>query len=60
VFLISVLYLALAYAPMKRSVLGLNDRLVASNRRLWVFVVVLFATPAILLTSGLWLAPFTR
>ena len=60
VFLVSVFYLALAYAPMKRSVLGLNDRLVASNRRLWVFVVVLLATPAILLTSGLWLGPFTR
>jgi hypothetical protein len=45
---------------MKRGVLGLNDWLVASNRRLWTFVVVLFAMPAILLTSGLWLGPFTR
>lgn len=60
VFLVSVLFLALAYAPMKRGVLGLNDWLVASNRRLWTFVVVLFAMPAILLTSGLWLGPFTR
>ncbi len=60
VSLVSVLYLALAYAPMKRGVLGLNDWLVASSRRLWTFVVVLFAMPALLLTSGLWLRPFTR
>ena len=60
VFIVSMLYLALIYGPIKRGVIGLNDWLVASNRRLWTFVVVLFTTPAILLTSGLWLGPFTR
>jgi hypothetical protein len=59
VFLVSMLYLALVYGPLKRGIIGFNDWLVASNRRLWVFVVGLFLTPALLLTSGLWLGPFT-
>jgi sodium-dependent phosphate cotransporter len=59
VAIISIFYLALLYGPIKRGVIGLNDWLVASNRRLWVFVVALFVFPALLLTSGLWLAPFT-
>ncbi len=60
VFLVSIVYLAFAYGLVKRSVMGLDDWIVASNRRLWTFVVVLFVTPAVLLTSGLWLGPFTR
>jgi hypothetical protein len=60
VSLISIIYLALFYGVIKRSVMGLDDWIVASSRRLWTFVVVLFTTPAILLTSGLWLRPFTR
>ncbi len=60
VSLISIIYLALFYGIIKRSVMGFDDWIVASSRRLWTFVIVLFTTPAILLTSGLWLRPFTR
>jgi hypothetical protein len=55
VAIVSILYIALLYGPIKRGVIGLNDRLVASSARLWVFVVGLFVFPALLLTSGLWL-----
>jgi len=58
VFIVSMLYLALVYGPIKRAVIGLNDWLVDSNRRLWVFVVGLFVFPVLLLTSGIWLGPF--
>lgn len=60
VFFISAFYLAFAYGLIKRSVMGLDDWIVGSSTRLWTFVAVLFTTPAILLTSGLWLEPFTR
>jgi len=56
---VSILYLALVYGQIKRGVIALNDWLVASNRRLWIFVLGLFVFPAVLLTSGLWLRPFT-
>ncbi|HEU4354038.1 MAG TPA: hypothetical protein VFT27_00475 [Actinomycetota bacterium] len=59
VFLVSMVYLALVYGPVKRGIIGLNDWLIASNRRLWMFVLGLFVLPLILFTSGLWLAPFT-
>ena len=59
VAVISILYIALLYGPIKRGAIGLNDWLVASSTRLWVFVVALFVFPALLLTSGLWLSPFT-
>lgn len=55
VAVVSIACLALAYRPIKRGVIGLNDWLVASGRRLWIFVVGLFVLPAVLLTSGLWL-----
>lgn len=58
VAVVSILYLALAYGQIKHGVIALNDWLVASSRRLWVFVVSLFVLPAVLLTSGLWLRPF--
>jgi hypothetical protein len=59
VFVVSVIYLALVYGPLTRAIIGFNDHLVDSNRRLWVFVIALFLFPAVLLTSGLWLHPFT-
>lgn len=59
VFVVSVIYLALLYGPLTRAIIGFNDHLVASNRRLWIFVVCLFLFPGVLLTSGLWLRPFT-
>ncbi len=57
VAVVSIACLVLAYRPIKRGVIGLNDWLVASGTRLWVFVVGLFVLPAVLLTSGLWLRP---
>jgi len=59
VFVVSVIYLGLLYGPLKRAIIRLNDSLVTSNRRLWIFVVGLFVFPGVLLTSGLWLRPFT-
>ncbi len=59
VAVVSILYIALIYGPIKRGVIGLNDWLVASSTRLWVFVVALFVFPTLLLTSGLWLTPLT-
>jgi len=59
VSIVSLVYLALFYGFIKRSVISFDDWLVASNTRLWVFVACLFVTPVVLLTSGIWLGPFT-
>lgn len=59
VAVVSVLSIALAYGPIKHGVIAFNDWLVTSNRRLLLFVLVLFVFPVVLLTSGLWLAPIT-
>ena len=32
---------------------------VSSDRRLWLFVAILFILPAIFLTSGIWIGPIT-
>jgi hypothetical protein len=53
VTIVSLLILALIYGPVKRSVLRLDDWLVASNRRLALFVGTLFLLPVALLLSGL-------
>jgi Na+/phosphate symporter len=57
VALISALFLAFAYRPLVDSVMRLDEWVVESNRRLWLFVAVLFVLPAIFLTSGIWLGP---
>jgi len=54
---ISLLFLAFAYRPLVEAVMALDEWVVASNRRLWLFVAVLFVLPAIFLTSGIWLGP---
>jgi putative Ca2+/H+ antiporter (TMEM165/GDT1 family) len=54
---ISLLFLAFAYRPLVEGVMRLDEWVVASNRRLWLFVAVLFVLPAIFLTSGIWLGP---
>ena len=41
------------------TVLNCAQLVVASNRRLWLFVLVLFVLPAIFLTSGIWIGPIT-
>ena len=53
VTIVSLAILAFFYAPVKRSVLGLDDLLVASNRRLALFVGGLFLLPVTFLLSGL-------
>ena len=53
----AVLLLAFAYRPLVDRVMRLDEWVVASNRRLWLFVAVLFVLPAIFLTSGIWLGP---
>lgn len=53
VTLVSLLILALIYRPVKRSVLRLDDWLVASNTRMALFVGTLFLLPVALLLSGL-------
>jgi solute carrier family 34 (sodium-dependent phosphate cotransporter) len=53
VTIVSLVILAFFYAPVKRSVLALDDWLVAKNRRLGLFVGGLFVLPIALLLSGL-------
>jgi solute carrier family 34 (sodium-dependent phosphate cotransporter) len=57
---ISLLILALAYRPLVRGVMRLDEWVVATNGRLWMFVAVLFILPAIFLTSGIWIGPIAR
>ncbi|HET7235855.1 MAG TPA: hypothetical protein VFK59_05430 [Actinomycetota bacterium] len=60
VAIISLLFLAFAYRPLVEAVMRLDEWVVASNRRLWLFVAVLFVLPAIFLTSGIWLGPIAN
>jgi sodium-dependent phosphate cotransporter len=58
VSIVSICILAFLYGPTKRTVLGLDDWLVADNRRLAGFVVALFLVPiAAILTGLFWVAP---
>ena len=57
VTIVSLAILAFWYQPVKRSVIRLDDYLVASNRRLLAFVGVLFLLPVSFLLSGLWIGP---
>ncbi|HEY7661208.1 MAG TPA: hypothetical protein VIC58_11485 [Actinomycetota bacterium] len=60
VSIVSLVYLAVLFGPMKRWIMALDEWVVSSNRRLWAFVAVLFVLPAIFLTSGIWLGPITN
>jgi sodium-dependent phosphate cotransporter len=57
---ISLVYLAFAYGAIRRWIMSLDEWVVASAPRLWLFVIVLFVLPAILLTSGIWIGPIAR
>jgi sodium-dependent phosphate cotransporter len=59
VSLVSLVYLAVLYGPMKRGIMRLDEWVVGSGRRLWLFVAVLFVLPAVFLTSGIWIGPIT-
>jgi hypothetical protein len=60
VSLVSLLYLSLFYGRLRSGIMALDEWVVASNRRLWFFVAVLFVLPAIFLTSGIWIGPIAR
>jgi hypothetical protein len=49
--------LAFFYRPVRRAVLSVEDYFVSSNRRLAVFVVILFVLPVAFLLSGLVYVP---
>lgn len=60
VTIVSLAILAFWYQPVKRSVIRLDDHLVVSNRRLAVFVGILFVLPISFLLSGLWIGPIVQ
>jgi Na+/phosphate symporter len=60
VSLVSLLYLSLFYGRLRAGIMALDEWVVSSNRRLWLFVAVLFVLPAIFLTSGIWIGPIAR
>lgn len=60
VALISLVYLAFAYGTITRWIMALDEWVIASARRLWLFVAILFVLPAVLLTSGIWIGPIAR
>ncbi|HZD17714.1 MAG TPA: hypothetical protein VE669_06205 [Actinomycetota bacterium] len=57
---VSLLLLAFAYRPLVDVMMRLDEWVVASGRRLWLFVAVLFILPAVFLTSGMWIGPIAR
>ncbi len=57
VTIVSLIILAFFFQPVKRAVIGLDDYLVSSNRRLAIFVGALFVLPIMFLLSGLAFGP---
>lgn len=57
VSVVSIFILAFLYRPVKRGVIGLDDWLVTSNRRLAGFAAILFVIPIALLLTGLVYTP---
>jgi hypothetical protein len=60
VAVVSLILLAFTYGRLVDGVMRLDEWLVTSGRRLWLFVAILFVLPAILLTSGIWIGPIAR
>ncbi|MGA9159463.1 MAG: hypothetical protein WB297_01185 [Actinomycetota bacterium] len=60
VSLVSLVFLAFLFGPMKRWIMALDEWVVSTNRRLWLFVAILFVLPAIFLTSGIWIGPIAH
>jgi Na+/phosphate symporter len=60
VTIVSLVILSTCYQPVKRRVIDLNEWLVVSNRRLAMFVGILFVLPVTFLLTGLvWTTPGT-
>jgi solute carrier family 34 (sodium-dependent phosphate cotransporter) len=60
VSIVSLIYLAFFYGALCRTIMALDEWVVSSSRRLWVFVAALFVLPALLLTSGIWIGPIAH
>jgi len=60
VTIVSLAILAFWYQPVKRGVIRLDDYFVGSNRRIAVFVGILFLLPVSFLLSGLWIGPIVQ
>jgi solute carrier family 34 (sodium-dependent phosphate cotransporter) len=60
VTIVSLAILLFWYQPVKRAVIRLDDHLIASPRRIAVFVGVLFVLPVSFLLSGLWIGPIAQ
>jgi len=57
---VSLIFLALFYGSLRRTIIAFEQWLVGSSRRLWIFVAGIFVLPAVFLTSGLWADAFGR
>jgi Na+/phosphate symporter len=57
VALITILFLAFAYRPLTRGITALDDWVIQRNRRIWLFVGVLFLVPVALMVVGGLLGP---
>ena len=60
VAIVTIVYLAFFYKPIARFAIGLDDWVVKTNRRLYLFVAALFVMPVVLMFSGFYLGPITR
>jgi solute carrier family 34 (sodium-dependent phosphate cotransporter) len=60
VSVVSLFYLAMLYGPLTRGIMALDEWVVSTNRRLWLFVAILFVLPALFLTSGIWIGPIAH
>jgi Na+/phosphate symporter len=60
VSIVTIVYLAFFYDGLKRMVIGLDDWLIASNRRLLTFVGAIFVLPIFFLLSGVIIGPIAR
>lgn len=54
---VTLLYLAFLYGPISRAIIRLDDWVVGSNPRLFLFVASLFLLPVVLLFSGFLVGP---
>jgi sodium-dependent phosphate cotransporter len=60
VTLVTLVFLAFFYRPVSTAIIRLDDWVVGSSMRLWLFVAGLFILPLILMTSGFIIGPITR
>ena len=57
VTVLTLLLLAFAYRPIQRGIMALDDWVVQSTKRLWLFVGALFIVPIALIAVGRYLGP---